>query len=152
MISRVGREDYSELSDALKGLGTSVTESLLYKGTILVEGDDDVKYLREGFGDILRRYNVTDRGGRSEVEKTVTEIQDLEKKGKKVDPIFIIFDRDDRPTNLISSRAVRILQWKYRSFDNYLIDMESITSLLKSPDIARFPVQNAGQVDRALRV
>jgi hypothetical protein len=97
-ISRVGRRAYDEMADALQKLGTSVSESLLYEGTVLVEGDDDVRLLTEGFTDLFRRYKISDRGGRREIEKTVEKLQALEKKGEKVDPIFLIFDHDNAPT------------------------------------------------------
>ena len=68
-ISRVGKAALDEYADALQKLGTSVSESLLYDGTVFVEGDDDVKFLTEGFPDVFKKLNVKDRGGRLEVEK-----------------------------------------------------------------------------------
>ena len=73
-ISRVGRRAIDEYADALQKLGTSVGEALLYEGTVLVEGDDDVEFLRAGFGELLRKFNIKDRGGRKEVEKTAKKL------------------------------------------------------------------------------
>jgi hypothetical protein len=150
-VSKVGPLAIDEYSDALQQLGTSVSEALLYDGTILVEGDDDVEFLQRGFSDLLRRFLIKDRGGRREVEKTAKKIQALEEKGEKVSPIFIIIDRDEALTDLTNSQNVRVLQWKRRCIDNYFIDLDVITELLKNPEIAAKVVATEGEVDRLLR-
>jgi AAA15 family ATPase/GTPase len=150
-ISRVGRNALDEYADALQKLGTSVGEALLYEGTILVEGDDDVEFLRAGFGELLRKYNIKDRGGRKEVEKTAKKLQELEERGDKVAPIFIILDKDDEITNIKNSAAVRIMQWQRRCIDNYFLDTDVITELLKDESIAKTPISSAGEADRLLR-
>ena len=149
--SKVGRHAVDEYSDALHQLGTSVSETLLYDGALLVEGDDDVEFLQLGFPDLLKRLLIKDRGGRPEVEKTAKRIQKLESKGEKVSPIFIIIDRDDSLTDLKNSQNVRILQWKRRCIDNYLIDLEVIAELLKTSEVAAKTVANEGEVDRLFR-
>jgi hypothetical protein len=128
-----------------------VTDALLYKATIFVEGEDDVAFLREGFGELLKRYQLKAMGGRAEIEKTVREIQDLERSGRKVDPIFMVFDRDRKPTASENTRSVRILQWRRYSLENYLIDVEAIAELLKQPDICRTPYSSQGAVENSLR-
>jgi hypothetical protein len=150
-ITRVGKHALDEYSDALQRLGTSVGESLLYSGTILVEGIDDVAFLEAGFADILKKYKIKDRGGRREIEKTVLEIQRLEEKGQKVSPIFLIFDRDEEPTNLKSSIGVKILQWPRRCAENYMLDTDVIAGLLKDPAITERPIESEGEVRRLMR-
>jgi predicted ATPase len=150
-ISRIGKHALDEYAEALSRLGTSVSESLMYEGTILVEGVDDVEFLEAGFPDVLKRYKVKDRGGRREVEKTVLELQQLEEKHQKVSPIFLIFDRDDEPTNLKSSTAVKIQQWTRRCAENYMLDTDVITSLLKDPSVTRAPVESEGDVRKLMR-
>jgi predicted ATPase len=150
-ITRVGRRAIDEYSDALQKLGTSVSESLLYEGTVLVEGDDDVSFLEIGFSELLKRYKIKDRGGRREVEKTARQIQELESRGEKVSPIFIITDRDDELTSLMNSDAVRVLQWERRCMENYLIDLDVITELLKRNDVANTPISSEGEVAKVLR-
>jgi len=150
-ISRVGRDALDDYADALQKLGTSVGEALLYEGTILVEGDDDVNFLQAGFGELLRKYNIKDRGGRREVEKIAKTLQGLEAKGEKVSPILIILDKDDEITDIQNSVAVRILQWQRRCIDNYLIDIDVMTELLKDEAIATAPMTSSGDVDRLLR-
>jgi hypothetical protein len=137
VIGRVGRSDYEELADALEHLGTSVSETLLFRGTIFVEGDDDIRLLQEGFRERFRRYKVSDMGGRKEIENTIKKIQALEEQGKKVDPIYFIFDNDNVPTNLANSKAVRLVQWPRYCIENYLIDTFAITELLRAEEISR---------------
>ena len=151
VITRVGRTAYDELTDALQKLGTSVGESLLFKGTIFVEGDEDIRMLQEGFGETLRRYKIADLGGRREIEKTVKKIQAIEKRGKKVDPIYLIFDHDNAPTNLENSTAVRILQWSRYCIENYLIDITAISELLKCDEISKVTGQNSGEISNEFR-
>ena len=151
LITKVARRAIDEYSDALQKLGTSVSESLLYEGTVLVEGDDDVSFLELGFSELLKKYKVKDRGGRREVEKTAIKIQTLEANGEKVSPIFIIIDKDDEITTLRSSDGVRVLQWPRRCMENYLIDVDVITELLKQNEVARTPVSSQGEVDQILR-
>lgn len=150
-ISRVGRRAIDEYADALQKLGTSVGDALLYEGTVLVEGDDDVEFLRAGFGELLRKYNIKDRGGRKEVEKTAKKLMELETKGEKVSPIFIILDKDDEITDLKGSSSVRVLQWQRRCIDNYFLDVEVIAELLNDGAVVKAPIATAGEVDRLLR-
>lgn len=150
-ISRIGKHALDEYSEALNRLGTSVSESLMYEGTILVEGVDDVEFLETGFPDVVKRYKLKDRGGRREVEKTVLELQQLENKHQKVSPLFLIFDRDEEPTNLKSSSAVKILQWPRRCAENYLLDTDVITTLLKDPSVTKAPIESEGDVRKLMR-
>ena len=151
LVSKVGRRAFDELTDALQQLGVSVSESFLYKGTVLVEGDSDVRLIEEGFGEQLRRYQITDRGGRRQIEKTIERLQEMERKGEKVDPIFLIFDNDAAPTDLKSSAAVKILQWSRHCLENYLIEIDIIAELLKSEELAKEPGIKTGELEKQLR-
>jgi predicted ATPase len=150
-ISRIGKHALDEYSEALTRLGTSVSETLMYDGTIFVEGPSDVDFLETGFPEIVKRYKVKDRGGRREVEQTVIELQELEGKHQKVSPIFLIFDRDEEPTNLRSSPAVKILQWPRRCAENYMLDSDVITTLLKDPSVTKAPMESEGDVRKLMR-
>jgi hypothetical protein len=57
-LTKVRVHDQGEIRDALRRLGSSESEALLYKGTISVEGIHDVEILQSGFDDILRRYRI----------------------------------------------------------------------------------------------
>ncbi|MGC2172455.1 MAG: AAA family ATPase [Candidatus Sulfotelmatobacter sp.] len=151
VLSKVRYKDEQEISDALRRLGTSESEGLLYKATLFVEGEDDVILLEVGFGDILRRYKVKDLGGRREVEKQIIQLQAAERSGTKLSSRYFIFDLDEIPTGLKDSEAVKVLQWDRRNLENYLIDIDVLTDLLKDPDIVRTPLANQGEVSKLLR-
>ena len=60
--------------------------------------------------------------------------------------MFIIHDRDDDVGNLQSSPAVRILPWPRYCLENYLLDLDILTELLKDGSLTRSPVANQGEV------
>jgi energy-coupling factor transporter ATP-binding protein EcfA2 len=150
-ITRIGKRAIEEYSEALLRLGTSVSETLFYEGTVFVEGDEDVAFLEVGFPDLLKKYQIKDRGGRREIEKAIIGLQALEQKGEKVSPIFLIFDKDEEPTGLQSSNAVRILQWPRRCIENYMLDLDVISDLLKDPNVTKSPIESEGEVHKILR-
>lgn len=150
MLTKVRRQDQVSVAEALRHLGTSESEGLLYKGTIFVEGPDDVGLLEAGFGSLLRRYKVKDLGGRNEVEKQIALLQEAELKGEQLPPRYFIFDRDDAPSNLKSSQSIKVLQWDRRCLENYLIDVDVLTDLLTNKEIVKTPLANQGEVIRAL--
>jgi predicted ATPase len=151
VLSKVHYKDEEEISQALTRLGTSESEGLLYKATIFVEGENDVELLEAGFGDLLRRYKVRELGGRTEVEKHIARLQQAEKVGTKLSARYFIFDRDGVPTSLKNSAAVKLLQWDRRCLENYLIDLDVLTVLLKDDDILKNPLPNQGEVSKLVR-
>ena len=151
MLTKVRRQDFDVVSDALRRLGTSEGEGLLFQATVFVEGEDDVELLEAGFGDLLRRYKLKDLGGRREVEKEITKLQEAENAGAKLSSRYFIFDRDEAPTTISSSKAVKVLQWSVRCLENYLIDIDKITDLLKREDVLRTPVATHGEVSKLLK-
>ncbi|MDB5713026.1 MAG: hypothetical protein JWO15_423 [Sphingomonadales bacterium] len=146
MITKVRRTDHEEISEALRLVGTSESEALLYKGTIFVEGPHDTEILEAGFPALLRQYRLKDLGGRNEIEKQIRSLQTAESKGKLTTPLSFIFDRDRKPTDLQSTDLVRVLQWSKYCLENFLIDMDSLTDLLKDSDVATRPVKNHGEL------
>lgn len=150
-ITKVGRRALGEYSDALQKLGTTVTESLLYEGTLFVEGVDDAAFIEEGFPELCRKLQVKEMGGRREVEKAIAELQYLESKGQKVAPMYLVFDRDDEITNFRSSNSVKVMQWKRRCVENYMIDVEVIAGLLMNDTITSSPITSEGEVHKLLR-
>lgn len=151
VLSKVRSKDEEEISETLSRLGTSESEGLLYKATIFVEGQDDVDLLEVGFGDLLRRYKVKELGGRREVEKHIRQLQEAEKKGTTLSLRYFIFDRDEVPSIFESSETVKVLQWDRRCLENYLIDIDVLTDLLKDSDIVQKPFANQGEVSRLVR-
>jgi hypothetical protein len=151
LLTRVRATDQEEITEALRLLGTSESEGLLYRATIFVEGEHDVEILDAGFGSLLRLYKLKDLGGRHQIEKQIRLLQDAEKKGQELTPRYFIFDRDGAPTNVESTANVRILQWGRRCLENYLIDIDVLTDLLKDQDVTRAAVRNSGEVSKVLK-
>ena len=136
-LAKVRRKDEDIISDALRRLGSSEVDGLLYKAVIFVEGEHHVELLRLGFDELLRKYKLNDRGGRREIEKLISAIQDAEKQGKDPTRHFFVLDHDEKPTTFKKSDAARILQWDRRCLENYLIDVDVLTDLLKNEEIIK---------------
>jgi predicted ATPase len=151
LLTLVRRQDQDEVSEALRRLGTSESEALLYKATVFVEGEHDSELLEAGFEKLFRRYKFKDLGGRREVEKEIKSLQEAEAKGNSVSAQFFIFDRDEAPTGLVSSQNVRVLQWSRRCLENYLIDIDVLTDLLKDDEHTDKPVKNVGELQNLLK-
>jgi hypothetical protein len=150
-LTEVRRQDQEEVTEALRRLGTSESEGLLYRATVFVEGEHDADTLEAGFEALFRRYKLKDLGGRKEVEKQVRSLQEAEVRGIAISPRYFIFDRDESPTDLKSSENVRVLQWSRRCLENYLLDFNALTDLLKEQGIAGKPVRNVGQLQSILK-
>lgn len=150
-ITKVRRSDHDEIFEALRLVGTSESEALLYKGTIFVEGPHDTEILEAGFTSLLRQYRIKDLGGRREIEKQIKYLQDAERGGKLSTPLYFIFDFDRKPSDLEGSNLVGVLQWTKYCLENYLIDLDALTDLLKDQDFAQRPVKNLGEVLSAIK-
>lgn len=151
VLSKIRYKDEEEITQALSRLGTSESEGLLYNATVFVEGPDDADLLQEGFGDLLRRFKVKDLGGRREIEKQILQLQEAERRGTKLSPRYFIFDRDGTPTGITDSDTVKVLQWDRRCLENYLIDLDVLTGLLKDPSFLKDPLANQGEVSKVIR-
>ncbi|MEX3930248.1 ATP-dependent endonuclease [Paraburkholderia phymatum] len=151
MLTKVRRQDQDVIASALRKLGTSESEELLYKGIIFVEGPDDVLVLETGFGDMLRRLKLKDLGGRIEVERQIELLQSAEKDAPSTSMRYFIFDKDDAPSNLKSTETVKVLQWDRRCLENYLLDIDAITDLLMDPEIVKEPFASMGEVNQFLK-
>lgn len=148
-ISRVHTQDKSNISEALRRLGATESDNLLYRGVVFVEGPDDVALLEAGFSHLLRRFKLKPSMGRPEVEKAAKLLQESEETAA-VSPSYFILDLDDEPTTIANSKSVRILQWTRRCLENYLIDLEILTKLLMDEEVAHTPLKNEGEVRKIL--
>ena len=148
-ISRIHTQDKSNISEALRRLGATESDNLLYRGVVFVEGPDDVSLLEAGFGHLLRRFKLKPSMGRQEVEKAAILLQSNEGM-TAVSPSYFILDLDDEPTTIASSKSVRVLQWTRRCLENYLIDLEILTKLLMDEEVVHAPLRNEGEVRRLL--
>jgi hypothetical protein len=84
----------------------------------------------------LRRINLKSLGGRSEIEKHIAQLQAEELKQILDRDFYFVFDRDNRPASLSSSKHIQILQWNRYCIENYLIDIDVIYDVLREPDFA----------------
>lgn len=150
-LTKIRPQDEFTLATALRRLGASESENLLYKGIVFVEGPDDVTLLEAGFPSILRRYKLKFASGRKEIEKTIDDLQKVERPAVSSTTTFFIFDRDESPTSLKSSNSVKVLQWDRRCLENYLIDLDAISNLLMDQEIVKTPFTNMGDVSTLLR-
>lgn len=150
LITRV-REKDPEAEEALRRLGTSASESLLFEATLFVEGDTDADMLEIGFPDLLRRYRVKGLGGRTEIEKQIGHLQAREEQCVDIPKAFFVFDLDNKPTSLRSTAKVKVLQWDRRMIENYLIDSEVIFDILLDNNLAKNPPANIGAVEKLLK-
>jgi hypothetical protein len=151
LLTPVRRQDFEEVEGALRRLGAPASESLLYKGTVFVEGDHDSDVLEEGFRELFQRYKLRDLGGRTNVEKEIEHLQDKERSVDVMSKTFFILDYDDKATHLKSTKSVKVLQWKRRCLENYLIDINSLTDLVKNDQYASDPITNVAAVQQALK-
>jgi predicted ATPase len=148
-ISRIHNQDKPNISEALRRLGATESDNLLYRGVVFVEGPDDVNLLEAGFSHLLRRFKLKPSMGRPEVEKAAKLLQENEET-TAVSPSYFILDLDDEPTEIVNSKAVRVLQWTRRCLENYLIDLEILTKLLMDDEVVQIPLKNEGEVRKLL--
>src|ERR1700722_661098 len=146
VISQILPEDKKEVFDALRRLGTSTSDVLFSKGSIFVEGEDDIDILDAGFASILQGYKVTQLQGRGNVEREIPNLQKAEKRGEVDTLKCFIFDLDDAPTHLASTPMVRVCQWARRSIENYLISEKVIYDLLRDDGISGEKIEQRGDV------
>lgn len=147
VISKIYPEDKHEVFDALKRLGTTTSDVLFTRGSIFVEGTDDVDVLEIGFDHLVSKYKITELGGRGNVEREIGTLQEAEMRGEVETIKCFIFDLDNAPTELSSTSLVRVLQWKKRCLENYLIDDKIIYDLLHSRDFSGESIEKRGEVD-----
>lgn len=150
-LAPVRKQDLEEVGVALKRLGTSQSDGLLYRGTIFVEGEDDCEILQEGFKDLFQRYVFRELGGRKNVEKEVQLLQSQESRSRIPLKTAFILDNDGSPTSLKSSANVRVLQWDRRCLENYLLDFGVLTDLVKDSKLAKTPITNTTALKRKLK-
>ncbi|CAL76551.1 hypothetical protein BRADO2738 [Bradyrhizobium sp. ORS 278] len=141
-LARVRHNDQGEIRDALRRLGSSESEALLYKGTVSVEGIHDVEILQTGFDHIFRRFKLKQLGGRGQIESDIKELQRAESRGDDVGYYYFLFDHDGKPTTLSDSNHVRLRQLQRHCLENYLLDPEIITDLTRDPEFGSSPLKN----------
>lgn len=151
LLAKVRQHDRGEIRDALRRLGSSESEALLYKGSISVEGIHDAEVLRAGFDAIFRRYKLKQLGGRGLIERDIKELQNAERNGDDIGFHFFIFDHDGRPANFSNSEHVRVLQLDRFCLENYLLDNEIITDLSRNRKFSDVALSNVTETRNIMR-
>jgi hypothetical protein len=144
-LAKVRRQDQGEIRDALRRLGSSESEALLYRGTVALEGIHDVEIMQSGFDAIVRRYLVKHLDGRGQIENGIRDLQKAEEKGVEIGYHFFLFDHDGKPTSLNSSKHVKLRQLQRYCLENYLLEPEIITDLSREREFADQPLPTVSQ-------
>ena len=150
LVSRIRKRDQPEVARALRLLGTSEVEEMLYDGTVFVEGEDDVELLEEAFPQSLARIKFKDLSGRGEVEKQIKRLQQAESEGQKENISYFLFDHDRQPTKLSSTLKVRVGQWDRYCIENYLLEPEILFDVIRSEKHKSFP-STLGEAEQLFR-
>ena len=135
-LAKIRQQDQGEIRDALRRLGSSESEALLYKGTVTVEGIHDAEILQSGFDAIVRRFIIKPLGGRTSIESDIRDLQKAVQKSVEVGFHYFLFDLDGKPTSLSDSAHVKLRQLKRYCLENYLLDAEIITDLTREKEFA----------------
>ena len=150
-LAKIRQQDQGEIRDALRRLGSSESEALLYKGTVSVEGIHDAEILQSGFDAIVRRFIVNPLGGRSSIESDIRDLQKAELKGVEVGFHYFLFDLDGKPTALNDSAHVKLRQLKRYCLENYLLESEIITDLTREREFADQPLPNVTETTQIMK-
>jgi len=150
-LAKVRYKDQGEIRDALRRLGSSESEALLYKGTVSVEGLHDIEMLQAGFDDLLRRYRLKQRGGRGQIEADIQELQKAEKRGDDIGNHFFIFDLDHKPTGLSDTAHVRLLQLNRYCLENFVLDVDVLTDLSRKAEFSESPKSSPTEMRDVMR-
>lgn len=150
LVSKIRKRDQPEVARALRLLGTSEVEEMLYDGTVFVEGEDDVELLEEAFPESLARIKFKDLSGRGEVEKQIKRLQQAESEGQKENISYFIFDHDRQPTKLSNTQKVRVGQWDRYCIENYLLEPEILFDVIRNEKHKSFPT-TLGEAEQLFR-
>ena len=129
-VATIRKQDQPELVQALRLLGTSEIEELLYEGIVFVEGEDDVELLELAFPATRSRFKFKYLQGRGQLEKHIKELQRAEKDGFKETTSYFLFDHDQKPTSLVSTPKVKIQQWDRYCLENYIIEPDVLFDVI----------------------
>jgi len=135
--------------DALRRLGVPPADSLVYRGFVFVEGEDDVRLFEKGFSNTLQGMKLVQKQGRIEVEKQIQILKAAEAAGK-VDKIHLfIFDNDRKPVSHESTKFIRVVQLQRYCIENYLLDDRSLFEFITKS--ASTPPANRAELTSAIQ-
>ena len=141
--------DRNVMFDALRRLGVPPADSLVYRGFVFVEGEDDVRLFEKGFSNTLQGMKLVQKQGRIEVEKQIQILKAAEAAGK-VDKIHLfIFDNDRKPVSHESTKFIRVVQLQRYCIENYLLDDRSLFEFITKS--ASTPPANRAELTSAIQ-
>jgi predicted ATPase len=150
-LAKVRQQDLGEIRDALRRLGSSESEALLYRGSISVEGIHDVEILQSAFDAIVRRFRVKHLGGRGLIENDIRDLQKAEARGVDIGFHYFLFDHDGKPTALSDSEHVKLRQLNRYCLENYLLDPEIITDLTREKEFAAQEISSVTETTQIMK-
>jgi hypothetical protein len=80
----------------------------------------------------LSRLKFRDLSGRGEVEKYIKLLIAADKEGQAENTSYFIFDRDNKPSGLQSTKNVKVSQWGRYCLENYLIEPSILYDTVKN--------------------
>lgn len=131
-ISPIYKQDKSEVFNVLQRLGSNSTDLLSTKGVIYLEGPHDTELLDIAISSLLSGFTAKHLGGRKEIEKNIKTLQAEDQKNKLDSHQYFLFDLDNKPTGLNSTKKVKLVQWDRYCLENYLLESDSIFEVIKA--------------------
>ncbi|MGO9287638.1 MAG: ATP-dependent nuclease [Polyangia bacterium] len=151
-ITQILKSHKAEVFEALERLGAEPSDVLFStKGTIFLEGGDDIDLLETAMGDSLSGYRLKSLGGRGEVEKEIESLQRSEEAGKLDSYHFFFFDRDRKLSSAKSSNKVRVKQWERYCIENFLLEPNIVYDVMKESLKDPQTVPSLGELTRVLK-
>lgn len=148
-ISPVLRQDTRELLEAISRLGVSPEQALMSRTSLFVEGDSDAAILSAAFPGLLTGIQIRPLNGRSEIERSIKELQVAESNGTLKDCQAFLFDLDRSPSGLQESKFVKFEQLQRYCIENYLLDEIALFDLIEK-HASRKP-ESRGEFRRSLK-
>lgn len=130
-ISPIYKQDKTDVFGVLQKLGSTSTDLLSTKGIIYLEGPHDTELLDNAISSLMGGFTPKHLGGRKEIEKSIITLQEEDNKKRLDSYQLFIFDLDNKPTGLESTRKVKLLQWDRYCLENYLLEPDAIYEVLK---------------------
>ena len=134
-------QDKEEVIEALRRLGSQLSDILFSHGSVYVEGEHDIELLNAGWPDRIAGYKLTKLGGRGSVEKEIRNLQAAEQDGNLDSYQCFIFDLDGKPTDLSDTVVVKVRQWERYCLENYLLDRDAIYDVCRAGNFTNVPTR-----------
>jgi predicted ATPase len=150
-LTPILKQDHHELFDVFDRLGSSPADVLFSRGNIYVEGDHDSQIFQAGYPRLLEGFQITQLGGRAEIEREVPIFQAEEKSGKLRKVQLFILDNDREKMSLKSTDLVKVKQLNRYCIENFLINADIMYDLILTHKGKDKPLESRGAFSGALK-